>query len=623
MAENELLASSQNLSCPLCLEVFKDATLLICGHTFCRKCLQNYDETHSELPDMVCPLCRLPTKLEEDRVSGLPANVTVNGLVEECRIPNEGHGSLEDVFKCTACEFGKDAVSFCISCSHYMCEDCHGGHCKLITSFFKGHQVVSLDDVKEKNISIDDLSYKCSVHKRDDKDLFCEDCKMFICYKCTIVGHRGHIIKNQPDVENELKGTVDRLITRCDSNIASLKLNIEVIETKKEGVLDAAQKLRADVMEAVHGKVNQLQEDERMLLGQIDALQERCDGDLDALREYDLQRLNCISRSMTMMQDSIKTHHLEMDKLAAHSSICEELDNLLLEPLDDTSATDIVESVQEVRFLPTDDMHQEIGQFSNPSCRVLSKFELPKQIQGMVKKTINSVVIAQYGGQSVISIDSNGEKQDMQKLPSMFYYDIAFQSRSKMVVSSNSYYEIHVHAKDGSRLATMEIPRGGDYPRVSIGPSDEILVANKSNQVFIYESSGQTLTHTVPTASAPKQAFATMSGAIVTSSCDANPSVVQVYDRDGRAGEAIRASQGEYLYPAVDSKDRVFIARVKKGRVQIALYELEGLDLRKKAQFEEQKVATGSNACYLVCLSRSMLALASGCWLYFVKVPYI
>nr|XP_054767993.1 E3 ubiquitin-protein ligase TRIM56-like [Lytechinus pictus] len=617
------LKSSQNLICPLCLEMFKDATLLTCGHTFCRICLENYDETQREVADMACPLCRVTTKLDKERVAGLPANVTVNSLVDDCRSAGESHKSPDDVTKCTACEFGKDAVSFCIACSYYMCEGCDEGHGQLMKTFFKGHQVVSLDDVKEKDISIDELSNKCSIHKRDDKDLFCKDCKIFICYKCTIVSHRDHVIKNQPDVVNELKNTVDRLIKLSDSTIASLKENIGFIEDKKTGVQETTKKLRADVTEAVHVKSIQLQENERMLLEQVHALQERCDGDIDTLKENAVHRIQNISRSLALVKDGIKTRHLEMERLTAHSLVCEELEASLGEASDETSAKDILESVEEVKFLPTDNMHEEVGQFSIPTCRIINKIEFPKHIQGMVKNNIKSVVIAQYGGQSVIKINSNGDKQDMQKLPSMFYYDIAFQSRSKMVVSSNSYYEIHVHAKDGSRLATIEVPRGGDYPKVSIGPSDEILVANKSSQVFIYESSGQTLTHTIPTPNLPKQAFATMSGAIVTSSCDANPSVVQLYDKDGNAGTSLRALQGEYLYPAVDSKDRIFIARVKKGTLLFTLYELEGLDLRKRAQFEELKISPGSNACYLVCLSRGMLAFACGCWLYFVKVPYI
>eukprot|EP00057_Strongylocentrotus_purpuratus_P025407 XP_011679881.1 PREDICTED: uncharacterized protein LOC105445714 [Strongylocentrotus purpuratus] len=72
-----------NLVCPLCLTTFEKATLLICGHTFCQKCLMGYDMRHRDKNYMICPLCREQTPLGENRVQGLRRNVTVNALVND------------------------------------------------------------------------------------------------------------------------------------------------------------------------------------------------------------------------------------------------------------------------------------------------------------------------------------------------------------------------------------------------------------------------------------------------------------------------------------------------------------------------------------------------------------
>ena len=42
MAEKAEEAASQNILCPLCLDVFDNASILICGHTFCKQCLERY-----------------------------------------------------------------------------------------------------------------------------------------------------------------------------------------------------------------------------------------------------------------------------------------------------------------------------------------------------------------------------------------------------------------------------------------------------------------------------------------------------------------------------------------------------------------------------------------------------
>ena len=45
---------SEELQCPICLEMFNRATTLGCGHTFCADCLQQARDTSGDR----CPLCR-------------------------------------------------------------------------------------------------------------------------------------------------------------------------------------------------------------------------------------------------------------------------------------------------------------------------------------------------------------------------------------------------------------------------------------------------------------------------------------------------------------------------------------------------------------------------------------
>lgn len=43
----------KELECPICLEIFSLPIVLICGHTFCKKCIEN-QKLHSNK----CPTCR-------------------------------------------------------------------------------------------------------------------------------------------------------------------------------------------------------------------------------------------------------------------------------------------------------------------------------------------------------------------------------------------------------------------------------------------------------------------------------------------------------------------------------------------------------------------------------------
>ncbi|XP_073676583.1 zinc-binding protein A33-like [Garra rufa] len=46
--------SVEDLSCPVCCEIFKDPVILSCSHSFCKECLQQFWKTR----DTQCPVCR-------------------------------------------------------------------------------------------------------------------------------------------------------------------------------------------------------------------------------------------------------------------------------------------------------------------------------------------------------------------------------------------------------------------------------------------------------------------------------------------------------------------------------------------------------------------------------------
>ena len=75
-----------NLVCPMCQELYKDAMLLSCGHTYCKECLQELDRsssTHGAPSFIVCPLCRSRTKLSKKRIGRLTRNISMDSLVDD------------------------------------------------------------------------------------------------------------------------------------------------------------------------------------------------------------------------------------------------------------------------------------------------------------------------------------------------------------------------------------------------------------------------------------------------------------------------------------------------------------------------------------------------------------
>ena len=67
--------------CSICTEVFTDPRVLPCQHTFCLKCLVNYDKDRSPGDGMRCPLCRKEFIIPHDGLSGMQKNFLMEKLL--------------------------------------------------------------------------------------------------------------------------------------------------------------------------------------------------------------------------------------------------------------------------------------------------------------------------------------------------------------------------------------------------------------------------------------------------------------------------------------------------------------------------------------------------------------
>eukprot|EP00057_Strongylocentrotus_purpuratus_P018967 XP_011673441.1 PREDICTED: tripartite motif-containing protein 45-like [Strongylocentrotus purpuratus] len=624
--EDKAPSSSQNLTCPLCLDIFDKATILTsCGHTFCRKCLENYDLSHQDLDHMTCPLCREVTKLSANRVKDFLTNVTVNALVDDYHAKSGGVNAVLEMHpKCTACKRQEEAVSFCKTCNSYLCEQCLTGH-QYMSLMFEAHEIVSVQDIINGKVSIGHLSEKCCIHKQENKDMFCEDCKVHVCLKCVIIGHKNHNINNQADFEQELRLKVNDLVQRCTSKKSELEKNIQNVEVQRHEVYTAVQKLLNNVSQAYSIKAKELEENHRNLIEQIDAIKRSFDDELNVLKSKDRQRIKKICSSITLVSND-RLGRLETDSLSAHTLLCEELDTVLNEATDHISAAAITKKAQTKRFKPADDISLDLGSISDsgPKLQVIQCVNLRWEMWGMTQYSDDSVAITYADTHGIDIIDSAGTKGQYPNIPSNIEcYDVVFQQDRSLCISKGCP-EVHIYSPNGSRKSTIHVNINGfNLPRLNRSPSDEILIANNEKKVYIYDPTGSTLKHTVPTKhNKTIQVSATRSGLIVTSSCYFTiPSVVTVYDRDGNDGKSLQAPNDAYLYAAVDEQDRVYVASVdrKNGNVVIRLYDLDGLNMKERVEFNALNL-TLEEWCYLVSLSPDMLAFACHKKLYFIKV---
>jgi tripartite motif-containing protein 71 len=116
----------QRLTCPVCLDRYKQPKLLPCQHTFClNPCLVNLvDSTTRRIK---CPECRMIHTIPIQGVQVYPNNITIMRFLD-LDLSKENVSKPADPNVCDQCNKRLDSISKCLECDKYFCSDCKPFH---------------------------------------------------------------------------------------------------------------------------------------------------------------------------------------------------------------------------------------------------------------------------------------------------------------------------------------------------------------------------------------------------------------------------------------------------------------------------------------------------------------
>ena len=157
-----LLKLEEQLTCPVCLDLYTNPKTLPCLHSFCQECLEGLPlDKEGETYYLSCPTCRKHTELPEGGAGTFPVAFTLNNL-------KETHSLLKaipvsDPQQETCNDHGKPLELFCETCETVICHYCavrtHKDHkYELVTDCYPKHYQKleeSLKPIKEKMDALD------------------------------------------------------------------------------------------------------------------------------------------------------------------------------------------------------------------------------------------------------------------------------------------------------------------------------------------------------------------------------------------------------------------------------------------------------------------------------------
>ncbi len=238
--------------CPLCLETVNEPKTLPCLHSFCLQCLDKHaGYARRQLQTTIkCPVCLTCFQIPEgDTFGGLPASFHLNRLVDLLALRD---GSAE-AQRCSSCDENNTATCYCFVCQNFLCTACFEAHQRLKAT--RGHRNILVENLQAQDVEeLIRRPVTCSQQYHADQALeyYCEECKVCICHKCSVVSHNRHTMVDMQKAADEQKMQITDALEKIKAEVVIyenlMKKEIE-LAAKNKTELSAAQRRMTETVD--------------------------------------------------------------------------------------------------------------------------------------------------------------------------------------------------------------------------------------------------------------------------------------------------------------------------------------------------------------------------------------
>ncbi|KAM4031570.1 E3 ubiquitin-protein ligase TRIM39-like [Anomaloglossus baeobatrachus] len=269
--------ASDNLTCSLCLDIYREASSLRCGHSFCRGCIARLLEMQGVAGDYKCPDCKT-------RSNSSPRKDQTLCDVIQCSSPE-----TPDTV-CTYCiQSPAPDIKSCQLCEASLCDD---------------HQRVQNKSAEHAltNPTLNMDVRRCSIHKKMLKNN-CEEDVAYLCLYC-MADHQGHKVESFDETPMKTKDKLNNVLEELSSSRSEAEDQIQ--DLKKQGQLFQLE------TESLSKKVNVVFQDMRK---HMEVLEKK------VLSEISRQ----VEKAAAPRQQKIQELEAKKDELSMKMTIIEEL----------------------------------------------------------------------------------------------------------------------------------------------------------------------------------------------------------------------------------------------------------------------------------------------------------
>ena len=297
--------------CPLCLETVNNPKTLPCLHSFCLECLDKHAGfARRQLQATIkCPVCQTSFQIPEgDSFKNLPTSYHLNRLVDVLALKDSGAQAQ----KCGSCDENNTASSYCFVCQNFLCSPCFEAHQRLKAT--RGHRNVVIEKLQAQDV--EDLINRpvmCSqqYHENQPLEFYCEECKVPICHKCSVVSHNRHTMTDTQKAAQvqkmQMKAALEKVKAETVVYEKKVRKQTELMDKNKKEIMSCEKKM-TDLVE-------DLREHERVMKTKFaeiyEAQQKHHATQLENFELVLTQLKSCVERGESIVQRNISAEILQ------------------------------------------------------------------------------------------------------------------------------------------------------------------------------------------------------------------------------------------------------------------------------------------------------------------------
>ena len=300
----------EEVSCPVCTNVYTDPKHLPCLHTFCLHCLKHWHTTSHGRDTIRCPKCQAISRVPESGdLKDLPTSFYLNGLIDVLAIKECKTSQV----RCGNCDKKSAESSYCFHCCVFWCDECIIGH-NIIRSN-KDHRVLALKDFQDKDY--EDVMKRPAFcpkedHNKEELKYFCKDCETPLCQICVTLDHGGHNMKLIKEEAERQRTEMTSFIEKQRHNLQAKMNVISRLDEDCATLIQQGEDVKREIQTFVDNLISAIEANKKNIFAEVEK-------ETNKSIESITRRKTEIERQMTAIKSSLE----KADKLLTRSTNAE------------------------------------------------------------------------------------------------------------------------------------------------------------------------------------------------------------------------------------------------------------------------------------------------------------